>query len=63
MTEHAKTWQDRHAEVAARRAREEALPDEAKRLLESMCWYLISRDRMQDYQKLKAVVVEIWGPK
>jgi hypothetical protein len=64
MTEQKKiTWQERHAQAAARIAAEEALPDEVKRLLDAVRWRMVSGNDPECYRILKAEAVKIWGAK
>jgi hypothetical protein len=63
MTDQSETWEDRRARVAERKAAFEALPEEAKLLLEGMHFRLVSAGRDADYAELKRLVLELWGPK
>jgi hypothetical protein len=58
-----KTYEERRAEVAARHAAYDALPDEAKKLLQGMHLRLVGTGRNADYAELKRLVLELWGPK
>ena len=64
MSEQEKvSWQERHAQAAARLAAEEALPDEVKRLLDAVRWRMIPGKDPEAYRVLKAEAVKIWGAK
>lgn len=63
MTNENQTWEDRKAVVAQRQAAYDALPEEAKLLLQGMHLRLAGTGRNADYAELKRLVLELWGPK
>lgn len=63
MMNENESYEERRAQIAARHAAEEALPDEVKRLLDAVRWPIMSRGSLDLYRLVKAEVVKIWGPK